>query len=154
MHPALIAYQSQLMFNQCICDVYIRPNQGFNSTTGVVTGGKAVPIRGILGVRDPSARTMKSGPGGSITQVISLSVTFPIMFLNGATLKLNDFIVLSVDAYGMPSERYEIKNIVYTGGILVTLGLFETTGQVPQVQQLVQAPDSITWTDAATVTVE
>ena len=95
---------------------------------------------------------MKSGPGGAVKQFVTLSVTFPIIYLNGTTLKLNDFVVTSVDAYGAPTERYEIKDVTYTGGVLITLGLVEAAGQVPQIQQLAQAPDTIAWSDSATVT--
>lgn len=150
MDPSHIAYQTQLQFNRCLADVYIKARQGFDSTTGALTGSSPTLVRAIQVVKEPQLKKFQSGPGGSYKIWFGTVITFPRSFLGSAVLKLNDFVTLYPSS-GI--QRYEVKDITQTASLL-TLGLVEYEGQMPQIIHTINISDVAAWTDAATEVIE
>lgn len=150
-HPALIAYQTQLMFNGALCDIYIKQPQSFNTSTGARTGGFPTRIQNVQVVQIPVQKMFKSGPGGIPKQIYQLEITFPIAILGDSKVKLNDFVIIySQTDPAAIKKRYEIKSIVSTAGCLITLGLLETEGEDTNISYPVSISDTWTLSDSLT----
>ncbi len=147
MNPALIAYQTQLMFNLVYADVYIKQAQGFDTSTGLRTGDLPVRIMSVPSVDVPVQKMFKSGPGGVPQQLYSREITFPLECLAGNKVKLNDYVGL-YGPYDSCKTRYEVKSILLTANTLITLGLSEQTGQPLGLGYCFHLTDAFTWTES------
>lgn len=152
MHPVMIAYQSQLLFNTVIADIYIKQAQSFNPTTQVRTGNNPIIITSIPAVEEPTQRIFKTGPGAKPQQVYELIITFPIFYLGTNKIKLNDFVALSTIDNPFNKQRYEVKSITTISHLLMSLGLLEHDGESLGLTYSMPPSDTLAFVESMEVT--